>query len=404
VSAGTPRFAPEFGIAVNDNPVPAALRASISGVSFQTALEGSDRVELTVINENLRWLDDPALRLDNKLALSIGYAPDPLKQVFVGDIVGHTAAFPSGGFPTLTVAAQDRREHLQQGAKARWFGISIPKVGNYPLPDQAAVGLVAVESGLIPIFDPVGAAIAVILGGVELIAAADNPNDRQKLIRKQERESDGAFLSRIAKENAWEMLIDHSEPQGGHKLRFMSPLDHVMPDVTLRYGHSLIEFTPRVSTVGQIVSVTALVWIAKIKTQFAITVGWDWDRMALTLDISAGSMPSRKGPSDVLIAQPVTLASAARTIVGELIPKLNKRLTGSGSTVGDPRIRAGSVLQLEGLGAEFGGLYRVTSATHSIDGGGYRTSFDVRKEIWFGSIPLPQQGAALIRLRAPFVA
>ncbi len=56
-------------------------------------------------------------------------------------------------------------------------------------------------------------------------------------------------------------------------------------------------------------------------------------------------------------------------------------------------------MQLEGVGEQFGGLYRVTSATHTIDGGGYRTSFEVRKEIWFGSIPLLEQGAVPVPVR-----
>jgi hypothetical protein len=54
---------------------------------------------------------------------------------------------------------------------------------------------------------------------------------------------------------------------------------------------------------------------------------------------------------------------------------------------------------LEGLGQQFGGLYRVTSATHNIDGGGYRTSFEVRKEVWFGSIPALEQGAPKLSLQ-----
>ncbi|HEX7527204.1 MAG TPA: hypothetical protein VF327_12900, partial [Gaiellaceae bacterium] len=99
----------------------------------------------------------------------------------------------------------------------------------------------------------------------------------------------------------------------------------------------------------------------------------------------------------------VTLQTAPKTLVSELIPKLNQRLTGAGSCVGDPRIVAGSVIQLEGLGVEFGGLYRVTSATHTLDANGYRTSFEVRKEIWFGSIPLPAQGASPVKLAAPSV-
>jgi hypothetical protein len=83
-------------------------------------------------------------------------------------------------------------------------------------------------------------------------------------------------------------------------------------------------------------------------------------------------------------------------LVSELIPRLNERLTASGSTVGDPRIVAGAVLRIEGVGEQFGGLYRVTSATHTLDTGGFTTRFDARKEIWFGSIPLAEQGAVRV--------
>ena len=110
--------------------------------------------------------------------------------------------------------------------------------------------------------------------------------------------------------------------------------------------------------------------------------------------------PRQQGESQAgitLVDEPVTLASAPRVIASHLIPKLNTRLTGSGSTIGNPRIKAGMVLRLEGIGRQFGGLYRVTSATHNLDGSGYRTSFEVRKEIWFGSIPAFDQGAVPVR-------
>jgi uncharacterized protein len=92
----------------------------------------------------------------------------------------------------------------------------------------------------------------------------------------------------------------------------------------------------------------------------------------------------------------VTLASAPRMIIAKLLPKLNRRLTASGSCVGDPRIRAGGVLQVEGVGETYGGRYRIAGATHTLDASGYRTAFDLRKEIWFGSIPPASQGALTI--------
>jgi phage protein D len=393
------RFAPDFRVTINGTPPPAELRASITSVSFQSGLEGADRVEIALINENLRWLDHPLLRLDNRLTLEIGYAPDRLEQVFVGNIVSQSANFPNSGFPVLTVAAQDSRVRLQQGTQVRWFAVSVPLAGNFPISDPRIAATVSSEYAMLPILDPVGAAIAVLLGRSEVIAAvqADDPDEMQKIIRKQDGESDYDFLLRIAKENGWEMIVDHSGVLGGSKLRFFSPLDALTPDVSLKYGRSLADFTPRVSSVGQIVSVTAFVWVAQIKTGFTVTVGWDWDLLSLTIDIRPTFLPSETGPTDYRIKEPVTLVSAPRKVLSELIPRLNNRLTGSGSTVGDPRIRAGAVLQLDGLGEQFSGLYRVTSATHTIGGAGYQTSFDVRKEIWFSAIPLVAQGAAVIR-------
>lgn len=394
-----PYFVPEFQIEIENRRIPAALRASISGVSHQAGLEGSDRVELTVVNENLRWLDHPLLTIDNTLKLNLGYLPDSLEQVFVGQIVGQSASFPGSGAPTLTVNAQDRMQRLQEGDKVRWFAIPVPTIGNFPLPDPLTADIVAVENGLIPINDPIGAALAVLLGGVEAVAAIGDPDAMQKVIRKQDGESDFDFLSTIARHNGWEMFIEHQGPLGGHQLRFMSPLDKLSPELEFEYGRNLIEFTPRLSSVGQLVSVSAYVWIAPLKTNFTVTVGWDFDRMALTLDVRPELIPLGQGPSSHLIEDPVTPVSAPREIISELIPRLNNRLTGSGSVVGDARLRPGMVIRLAGLGVEFGGLYRVTSVTHSLDGSGWRTTFEARKEIWFGSIPAPDQGAVPVRIQ-----
>lgn len=403
--AANPRYAPDVRLTLGGDPVPAALRGSLTRLSVDVGLGVADRVELALANDGLRWLDHPLLALDTPLTVSLGYAPDPLTQLFVGDVVGHNAAFPSSGLPTLTVVAQDKLRNLQQGSKERWFAVPVPTVGNFPLPDAAVVGIVALENGLVPLLEPVGAAISALLGAAALAEAGNDPDAQQALIRKQGEhgsESDFEFVAKIARENGWELVIDHTGPLAGLQLRFLSPLDHLAADVTLAYGKSLIEFRPRISTVGQIVSVTVFVWISQIKTKLAVTVGWDWDAMSLSISVSPSFTPTGSGPSEVVVGQPVTLASAPRTIVSELIPKLNQRLTGSGSCVGDPRIVAGSVVRLEGLGVQFGGLYRVTSATHTLDSSGYRTSFEARKEIWFGSIPLPEQGASPVKVNAPF--
>ena len=101
-------------------------------------------------------------------------------------------------------------------------------------------------------------------------------------------------------------------------------------------------------------------------------------------------------PEDSLLSEEA--ADDPRRLIAELIPKLNRRLTATGTVVGEPRLRTGDVLRIEGVGIEFGGLYRVTSVTHTLDYGGFRTAFGLRKEIWFGSIPLADQGAVPLRV------
>ena len=124
--------------------------------------------------------------------------------------------------------------------------------------------------------------------------------------------------------------------------------------------------------------------LREIPLSFLVTVFWDFDRE--TLGISR--RPRRGGGLLKMIVGPGGhddqpahrqpgrhRRTRALVIAHELRTKLNNRLTGSGTAIGDPRIRAGAVIRFDGLGPDFSGDYRVASATHAIDAGGYRTTF-----------------------------
>ena len=394
-----PKYAPEFAVKINGDPLPPALRGAIGSISYQDGLEGADRVEVTFANPSLRWLDHPLLQADNGFRLSIGYAPDPLEEVFVGEITGVEPSFPGGGMPTIKVTAQDFLQRLTRGRKDRAFRIDIPFLGNFPVPDPAVAAIVSATNLLIPDLDPIGGALSTLM---TLAAFISTPEGAQIPIRRQEKASDFDFLSNIAKENGWEMYIDHTAQPHGYRLKFKFLIQDYAASLTLKWGASLMEFTPRLTTVGDIFGVIARVWVASLKTEFVIVVGWDFDRAAFNLQI----YPSLIGDPDEFLGpaaekgktvsiKPTGFPTALQEILSELLPRLNNRLTGSGSTIGDPRIKAGAVINLEGLGSQFSGLYRITSATHSLDGSGYKTSFQVRKEVWFGSIPLPKGAPGL---------
>jgi uncharacterized protein len=408
----TDQYTPDYRLELDDRPIPADLRGAITAVSHTTALEGAHRVEVSIANQYLRWTDNQLLEPGVPLRLSLGYQPDGFAQMFVGEVVSRQASFPSDGMPTLTVAAQDRSERLRESVRSRWFAIPFAFFKNGPIPDPVIAATVSAENGLIPVIDPVGAALSVILYGASLVASVGD--DAQVLVRRQEGESDLEFLKKVAAENGWEMFIDHTGPLGGRRLRFMSPLGELEPTRTYVYGGSLIEWSPRLTTVGVIASVTAFLRVPAIKTVFEVTVGYDWDRASLDISIRPAALGELPPPPDedsegaalpderkLVLEENLGLVSAPRRILGELIPSLNSRLTGNGSVVGDPALVAGRVVQLEGLGQEFSGRYRITTATHTVDSAGYRTAFEARKEIWFGSIPALDQGA--VALETPFV-
>ena len=256
------RYAPEFQVRINDQAVPAALRASITSVNYQTGLEGADRVELSVFNENLRWLDHPLLRLDNELKIAMGYAPDPLAaDVRRRNRRARSHVSCKRHADDLRVGAGQAISHAarQQGSVVRDPGTSA--LATFRFRTSPSRRMVSGENGFIPILDPIGAALSVLIGGVETAAAFGDPDARQRMIRRQSSESDYDFLRRISAENGWEMVVDHQGPLGGRRLHFLSLLDAMEPQVTLRYGQSLVDFTPRVSNVGQVARVAVSFWV-----------------------------------------------------------------------------------------------------------------------------------------------
>lgn len=393
-----PGYSPDFRLLLDRRPAPAALRGSVTGLSATCGFGDADRLEVDLANEGLRWLDSDLFRLDTPIELWLGYAPDEPERVFAGEVVGSDARFPSAGMPTLRLIAQDRRTRLAASSPSRWFGIPVPFLGVMPLPDVAVAPILGLEHGLLPTIDPLGALLSAALGAVEAVASIDDPTLRQRIVRKQLGETSLDLLKRIAAENAWEIAIDHEASPGGLVLSLMSPAAHLAADTTLRYGHSLIEFAPRISSVGQIAKVSARVWQPSIKLELTFSVGYDWDRQSLEIEVIPGfGIPVGGGTSVTLVDEPLSPANAARVVLGKLLPKLNKRLTARASCVGDASIRVGHVVRIEGVGETYGGLWRVTSVTQTLGAAGWQTSFEARKELWFGSIPPASQGAVRVQ-------
>ncbi len=391
-----PVYAPNYRIQIAGQDLPAAVRSSITSVRYQDGINAADRVEVGFANADLRFLQshirglgfqpfptrlavgpfgsvsavpEGTFDLDNKLTLSMGYAPDPLEEMFKGEVTGLNVSFPSGEMPTMTLVAHDYLNRLSKGTVARGFG---------PLPDMLIVAILGAENLLIPMIDPTVGAASSALAAVNFIFSGSGRKQGQR----SPGESDLDFLKKIAQDYDADFWVD------GDTLYLSRFIKEYSPRLTLTWGESLIDFAPRISTVGQVAGVSFKFTLREIPLSFLVTVFYDFDRETIGITIvpgEAAGAPGFSGGALTIVDQPISspgdIASSAFRIYRELRKKLNNRLTGTGTAIGNPQIRANAVIRLDGLGPDFSGDYRVSSVTHTIDGSGYRTSFEVKKEI-----------------------
>lgn len=353
-----PTYVPDCAITLDGQPLPADLRASMINVRFEESLQGADRVEIQFANQSLRLLDHPLFALENPVELALGYQPNGLLSLFKGTITGVDPVFPADGMPTLTISAHNFMFRLTEGTKQRGFP--------WYLPDSVIAAIVAAENFLITEPDPASAAV----GALNLL------NQRP---RYQYKKSDYRFLRGIAAEYGFDMWVD------GDFMKFKFSLPGLPPpDVELTWGESLLEFSPKHTSIGQIVAVTLKVHIAQIDLELAVQVRWDGDSIGIRVipvlftEISE-TVEATLGLPDIPLDTPV---DAIKWVLGEMRRRINNRTTGRGTAVGDPRLRVGQVIALSGLGDDFSSpQYRLTSVSHNFDHSGYRTAFEVRKEL-----------------------
>ena len=79
---------------------------------------------------------------------------------------------------------------------------------------------------------------------------------------------------------------------------------------------------------------------------------------------------------DTPVASQQEADQMARSIYNDLSMKF---LTGNGSTIGLPDLRAGRTVEMLGLGPRFSGKYYVTQTVHTLNDSGYVTSFTVER-------------------------
>ena len=187
--------------------------------------------------------------------------------------------------------------------------------------------------------------------------------------------SDWALLQELADRNYFQVFVRWD------KLYFRFPRPQLEMAV-LEWGKNLISFSPRLSLSGQ----HGIQVVRSYNYQLAQTIVSVLPALAVASDFE--DLIERLGSAAVdqlvelgryvsrgeQVSDHLEGAALAKSILQQLLEGLYE---GSGSCIGMPQLRAGDMIEIRGVGKRFSGKYRLRRVTHTIDDGGYRTTFEV---------------------------
>ncbi|MEJ2660675.1 MAG: phage baseplate assembly protein V, partial [Desulfobacteraceae bacterium] len=294
-------------------------------------------------NADLRLTDSPLFSVGKDVEIHMGYAGN-LKPMMLGEIVAVASSFPESGAPTMSITGYDKSHRLRHNLKTRSF--------HYTTANLIAAQIAA-ENLLIPIVDPVAEPFETIT----------------------QNGSDMSFLRHLARRTFFETYVHWD------KLYFRFPRPQTEA-VFLEWGKNLSSFSPRLSTSGQVGLMSIRDYDQKLAQTIVglvpvIATDFNLDNIVERLGDGILDQLTQFGSkcmSDETIGSFPDALTFAKAVMEELLEGM---FEGNGATIGIPELRAGEMIDVSGIGKQFSGKYRLRKVTHTIDGGGYRTHFEV---------------------------
>lgn len=371
---------PAFRIKIEGREAGPELVADVTEVSFTDDLGNIDSFEF-VVNDwdpmalrpkySSPWDENgvpltqpdtnsqiPNFEPGTEVSLYFGYLEDgDLPLVMSGEVVSLAPTFPAGGAPTCRIRALNT--FLRSLQKIR-----IDKT--FDGTAKAIVDQMCVENAIQVTWDTV-----------------DEEGEAGERVAVE-----GLLYDEIAKRAAeYGMTLGvapGSEDTGPTLL--ISKTAKTAPVAEFEWGRTLISFTPALSTAGQFAGVTVRAGDPGAEED-KIEVTKTWSDINLAPDAlgpvgTTNITGAMDGVFEVIKPSTVaTKADAERAALARLTELAGTLITGSGSSIGLPQLRAGTSVKLIGLGARFSGTYRITQSTHTLGGSGYLTNFSARKEV-----------------------
>lgn len=341
---------PAFAISVDGTPLPvaAALQVSRICIDEDAGLPSMFTVELAAgdAEDETAWIDGTTFPIGAAVEIRLGYG-EALQAVLAAEVTGLEPAFTRGGRPLLTVRGHDRRHRLLRGRKTRSF---------VQQKDSDIAATIASEAGL--------------------TAQTEDSQVVHDYVL-QANLTDMELLQERARRIQYEVVVEA-------EALYFRPVQNAQGEVvTLTFGDDLLEFYPRLSTMGQLSELELRGWSPKDKKEIvAKATGGDEVSTMGGADSGAALSESAFGTASVLLSDvPVfSQAEADQLARGCFNRAVLELIAGDGVCSGRTDLRPGQVIKIDGIGARFSGQYYVTATSHRYSPRyAYETHFSVRR-------------------------
>ena len=294
-----------------------------------------DVCTLTHMLDDAKGLD--RYSIGDTLEVKIGARDEATtSSIFKGEIVTLVPDFKDS--IELTVRAYDRAHRLHRSRQVRGFQ------------NQTASDIVT--------------SICVELG---LQAQTDASGSPYEYIQ-QDNETDWDFIWRLARRIGFEFYVEDGVAH------FQKPSGESVAE--LEWGKGLHAFRPRLTAVAQPAEIKVNGW-DPLSAQTVTATKATPDQQS-RIGIARNDLKSLFGDAKVQVSTTVVENEAE---AGDLAQTLlnryaNAYVQAQGTAEGNPKIRAGSVVTVKGIGTKYSGTYRVDTSRHILRGGGmYVTEF-----------------------------
>ncbi|MBN2440644.1 MAG: phage late control D family protein [Spirochaetales bacterium] len=363
IYTGRDFYVPVFEVKVMNRDLPGTVLYDVLSISYTDSLEEIDSFEITINNSQdirpnqFKYIDGELRDLffpGKDVEIYMGYINNRERQterMLYGEITTLEPDFPSSGAATLEVRGLNIMHRLRDRQRTESYR------------------------------NKKGSQIASMIAerlGIEIDIGENLRNEEEVDFLFQNNQYDILFLMERARTIGYELFVDPVR-----RVLVFQPSGRSSTVYNLEWGKSLISFKPTLTTVNQVSEVRVIGYNPnRMRRVVGRAQRRDMEvralRMTRDIELVENAFTNRE---EIISDIPVYTRAQANNIARQELERIGRGMVkASGSTIGLPNLRAGTYVQINGLGDLFSGRFYITGTTHTINNSGYITKFEARKE------------------------